>query len=235
MCPSSKPSLVLLSGLLCDDLVWECVKQQLHNIVDTQSFSFAGFTSISDMADEVLQKAPPQFSLAGHSMGGRVALEVIRKAPERVERLALLNTGVHPCSNAEIPGRQRLLELAFNEGMDTVVDNWLPPMMSPKGLENDALMAELRAMVLRHTADDFNGEIQALLNRPDAEAVLAKISVPTLLLSGSEDNWSPPAQHRDIQQKIANSELVIIDGVGHMSTVEAPEKIALAFRHWLSK
>ena len=38
----------------------------------------------------------PRFALAGHSMGGRVALEVARLAPQRVERLALLDTGYQP-------------------------------------------------------------------------------------------------------------------------------------------
>jgi pimeloyl-ACP methyl ester carboxylesterase len=41
------------------------------------------------------------FDLFGHSMGGRVALEVLRQAPERVRRLALVSTGVHPLGASE--------------------------------------------------------------------------------------------------------------------------------------
>ncbi len=39
------------------------------------------------------RRRPRAFALAGHSMGGRVALEIMRRAPQRVERVALLDTG----------------------------------------------------------------------------------------------------------------------------------------------
>lgn len=229
----NKSPLVLLSGLLCDSFMWEAVTEQLSDIADIYTFSFAGFNSLAEMADKVLSDSPEHFALVGHSMGGRVALEVFRKAPERVTRLALLNTGAHPRSEAEVPNRQRLLDMSVNQGMEAVADDWLPPMMSPQGLKNPQLINELRAMILRHTADDFNGEIQALLNRPNAEEVLPSINVPTLLLSGSADAWSPISQHREMQQQIPGSQLVGLEGVGHMSTVEAPDQVADALRGWL--
>lgn len=228
-----KPKLVLLAGLLCDSTVWKIVADRLAGEANVRMFSFTGFDSIESMASHVLEHSPKRFALAGHSMGGRVALEVFRQAPARVERLALLNTGVHPRTEAEVPGRERLLALAARQGMQAVVDSWLPPMMSPGGLQNAALMNELSAMVLRYSVEDFRGQIKALLNRPDATKVLPHINVPTLLLSGNEDNWSPVSQHKDIQTQIPNSSLVSLGGIGHMSTVEAPEEIAQVFRQWL--
>jgi len=231
---SPKTPLVLLSGLLCDRFMWQTIADQLGDIADITIFSFAGFNSISEMADHVLANSPGHFALAGHSMGGRVALEVIAKAASRVNQLALLNTGVHPRREAEVPGRQRLLDLSINKGMAAVADTWLAPMMSPTGLANSALMQQLKQMVLRHTAQDFDGQIQALLTRPNAEAVLPFIQVPTLLMSGTEDKWSPISQHKEIQKHISGSQLVTLEGAGHMSTVETPEAISRAFRQWLT-
>ena len=233
--PSNKSPLVLLCGLLCDRLMWHEVGKLLDDVAEVSIFSFAGFDSISQMAAHVLANSPEQFALAGHSMGGRVAFEIMRQAPHRVTRLALLNTGVHPRSDKEVPGRQKLLELSQGKGMSAVADSWLPPMLSDTARQNPRLVAQLRKMVLRHSKQDFYGQIQALLNRPDAEQVLGQIQVPTLLMSGTEDQWSPVAQHQAIQQHIAGSRLVILEGVGHMSTVEAPEQIALAMRDWLSQ
>lgn len=233
---SSKPTeLALLSGLLCDDFVWQEVAERLSEVAHCHIFSFAGCSSITEMAEKVLAGTPQQFALAGHSMGGRVALEVYRLAPHRVSHLALLNTGVHPRSDAEVPGRQRLLDLSLTEGMNAVCEQWLPPMMSDAGRANSALMQQLRDMVTQHTPEEFHGEIQALLNRPDAEAVLPSVNVPTLLLSGDEDAWSPVSQHQDIQQCIQGSHLIGLPQVGHMSTVEAPELIADAFKTWLQR
>ncbi len=228
-----KTHLVLLSGLLCDATMWRAIADQLAEQVDVSIFSFAGFNSIQAMASHVLEHSPDSFALAGHSMGGRVALEILHQAPARVERLALLNTGVHPRTDTEIPGRQKLLDLATSQGMEAVVDAWLPSMMSPKGLQNTALMDELRAMVLRHSVKDFQGEIKALLNRPDATKILPNIRVPTLLLSGDEDNWSPVSRHKEMQVQIPGSSLEALADVGHMSTVEAPDTIVHHFKQWL--
>lgn len=231
----TRPKLVCLAGLLCDQRMWQNVAVQLENDADVEIISFAGFDDLTDMARSVLSSIEGDFALAGHSMGGRVALEIYRLAPQRVTRLALLNTGVHPKSDKEIPGRMRLIEAAKTSGTSILVTQWLIPMMSPKGLNNANLMADLTKMVESYSVEDFEKQINALINRPDAEALLSQISVPTLLLSGSQDTWSPVAQHQAIQQHIIGSELVVIDEVGHMAPAEDPEKVAAALHSWLQK
>lgn len=231
---STNKQLVLLSGLLCDERVWQPVAQHLDTDLDVKIFSFAGFHRFSDMAKHVLANISGSFALAGHSMGGRVALEVFHQAPQRITHLSLLNTGVHPVSESERPGRQRLLDLASNQGMPAVADVWLPPMVGALARQNPELMANLRAMVLKHSVEDFTGMISALLNRPDPREDLQQLSVPTLLICSDEDQWSPTSQHQAIQSKIEGSKLHELHNIGHMSTVEAPREIAELFQqHWL--
>ncbi len=228
-----KSHLVLLCGLLCDRRIWDPVANHLDDITEASIFSFAGFDDLSAMAAHVLANTEGTFALAGHSMGGRVAIEVIKQAPDRVSKLALLNTGVHPKRDSEVPGRQKLLDMSVTEGMQAVCETWLLPMVGAKGKQNETLMADLRDMVVSHSAEQFKGEIQALLNRPEAESVLRDVTVDTLLLSSNEDNWSPISQHRDMQALLSNSSLVALEGVGHMSTIEAPQAVASALRDWL--
>ena len=229
------PPLLLLSGLLCDETVWDGVALRLADVAQTRAIAFAGLSSIEDMAQHVLQAAPPRFALAGHSMGGRVALEVLAQAPQRVAGLALLNTGVHPRGPGEPESRARLVALARNEGMSALAAEWLPPMMGNNTARTAALMPGLTAMVQRNTPQSHAGQIQALLDRPDAASVLATIEVPTLLLSGSEDRWSPVSQHAEMQTAIANARLVTITDAGHMAPVERPDAVAGALRDWLAE
>jgi pimeloyl-ACP methyl ester carboxylesterase len=231
----TRPKLVCLAGLLCDQRMWQNVAAQLANDVDVEIVSFAGFDDLTDMARFVLSSIEGDFALAGHSMGGRVALEIYRLAPKRVTRLALLNTGVHPKSDKEIPGRMRLIEAAKTSGISVLATQWLIPMMSPKGLNNKNLMADLTKMVESYSVEDFEKQIHALINRPNAEALLSQISVPTLLLSGSQDSWSPVDQHQAIQQQIIGSELVVIDNAGHMAPAEDSDNVAAALHTWLQK
>jgi pimeloyl-ACP methyl ester carboxylesterase len=224
----------LLCGLLCDETIWADIPSRLASIANARVMSFAGFTSIAGMAGQVLAAAPPRFALAGHSMGGRVALEVWRQAPERVTALALLNTGVHPPRDSEFESRGVLVRLARRQGMAALADEWLPPMMGASPDRVAQVMPALKAMVQRSTAESFAGQVNALLQRPDARPVLPSITVPTLLLSGTNDTWSSLSQHADMQRSVSRSTLVEIAGAGHMSPIERPDAVARALKSWLS-
>lgn len=226
--------LVLLCGLLCDRRVWDPVAQRLADVVQASIFDFRSCTDIGAMADAVLAAAPPRFALAGHSMGGRVALEVYRKAPDRVRRLALLNSGVHPLKDSEVAGRRRLLEVAALDGMAAVAENWLPPMVGTRGQADAVLMEDLREMVCGYSRAEYAGQIHALLHRPDAEAALSGVRVPCLFVCSEEDRWSPVDQHAAMHDALPGSRLVVIPDAGHMSTVEAPDAVAAALEDWLT-
>jgi pimeloyl-ACP methyl ester carboxylesterase len=226
--------LFLLCGLLCDETIWADIPSRLAPVANAHVMSFAGFSSIAGMAERVLAAAPPRFALAGHSMGGRVALEVWRQAPERVTALALLNTGVHPTRESEYDSRGLLVRLARRQGMAALADEWLPPMMGAPPDRVAQVMPALKAMVRSFTAESFAGQINALLQRPDARQVLPSITVPTLLLSGTNDTWSSLSQHADMQRSVPGSTLVEIAGAGHMSPIERPDAVARALKGWLA-
>ncbi len=229
----TKESIVFLSGLLCNETVWEDVSKELENTYDVSIISFQGCDSIEMMAKKVLDTAPQEFILIGHSMGGRVALEVFNQASNRITKIGLFNTGVHSKSETEVQGRQKLLDLAKNEGIKSVVKQWLPPMMSKASLENTLLMEKLEKMSTSYSVDDFFKQIHALINRPDAQSILPLIDIPTLLLSATEDKWSPISQHEQMQEYIKNSTLAIIENASHMAPVEQPIAVSKAIRNWL--
>src|SRR5678815_631744 len=87
--------LLFLPGLICDARIYA---PQLAAFPESRAVDGYGqVDTLEGMARVVLEQAPESFDLFGHSMGGRVALEVFRLAPNRVRRLALASTGVHPC------------------------------------------------------------------------------------------------------------------------------------------
>ncbi len=227
--------LLLLSGLLCDDTPWLDVAARLRATSAVRIISFADCSSIGEMAERVLLEAPKKFTLAGHSMGGRVALEVWRRSPERIAALGLLNTGAFPRRPEEPASRARLVKIAREQGMAALAAEWLPPMMarSAATLEQRSVMQRLMRMVEGQTPESFAAQIQALLNRPDAEPLLPTIRVPTLLLSGSEDAWSPLSQHMHMQRRISGSILVEVAHAGHMAPIERPDAVAKALREHL--
>jgi pimeloyl-ACP methyl ester carboxylesterase len=59
--------------------------------------------------------------------------------------------------------------------------------------------------------------------RPDSTSLLATIAVPTLVIVGAEDAFTPPADARAMHTAISNSRLVELPGAGHLSNLEAPD------------
>jgi pimeloyl-ACP methyl ester carboxylesterase len=233
-----KIPVVLLPGFLCDGAVWESQIAALTTVADCTVLDWGTRDSLAAMAELVLQSAPPAFALAGHSMGGRVAFEVYRRAPERVTRLALLNTNYPPkplgeAGETEARGRGELLELARAEGMRAMAKRWLEGMIPRFRQQDAALVERIIEMFERKTPDDFERQMRALLNRPDATGVLSQVRCPALILTGAGDAWSPPAAHERMHAAIAGSRLVIVPECGHMSTMERPEEVTAALREWL--
>ncbi|MEY4377220.1 MAG: hypothetical protein RJB26_1770 [Pseudomonadota bacterium] len=230
-----KPTLVLVPGLLCDALVW---KHQLAAFADTHELlvpELSNHTSLEAMASAVLAAAPSQFALAGHSLGGRIALEVVRQAPERVTHLALMDTGVGPPSPHERDSRLELVVLGETSGLAAVAERWLPPMLHPARRQEPAFIAPLEAMVAGRTAASFRRQQEALLARPDARPVLGRVHCPTLVLTGREDEWSPPSQHEAIAAAIPGAKLVIVPEAGHFAPLEQPEPVTQALRELLAR
>lgn len=227
-------ALFLLPGLLCDAAVWRAQSKRLCEIHDVRIPDFAGYASIPAMARAVIAEAPERFAVAGHSMGGRVALEIVHQAPERVECLALLNTGVHEVREGEAEKRQVLVDLAFAEGMEALAARWAPPMLAPRRADDVELMEEITAMVCRSTPEIFRRQIRALLDRPPARHILPTIACPTLVVGGRQDGWSPLAQLAEIASLIPGATFAAIEDCGHMSPLEQPSAVSDALAEWLS-
>ena len=227
------PTLCLLPGLLCDATVWEPQAAALAAKGEVHVADLWGLSSFPAMAEKVLAETSGPLAVVGHSMGARVAFEMWRLAPERVARLALLSTGFHPPGPNEEPKRMALVKVGFEQGMDAVAERWLPPMVHPDRVHDEALMAPLRDMVRRATPQIFEGQQRAGLSRPDAGPYLDKIACPTLVLVGREDGWSPLSQHEEIARRIKGAQLVVVDHSGHMVTVEQPEAVNRALVDWM--
>ena len=95
-------------------------------------------------------------------------------------------------------------------------------------------MNTLRSMVERMTPELHERQITALLNRPDAEANIATIQCPTLLVVGRQDAWSPLSQHEYMQNKIPGAQLVVIEDAGHFTPIERPEEVTTTLEAWFT-
>ena len=230
----TKPSLVLVPGLLCDAALWRGQTDDLADIAAPWVADMTRDDSVTRMAARALEAAPPRFALAGLSMGGYVAQEIMRQAPERVERLALLDTSARPDSPEQTARRRGLIDLAEKGEFRGVTPRLLPVFLHPGRLDDRKLTDAVMAMAERVGKDAFLRQQRAIISRPDSRPSLAAIVCPTLVLCGRQDQLTPLDLHEEIAAGVRGAQLVVIEECGHLSTMERPWEVSVALRQWLT-
>lgn len=231
-----KQSMILIPGLLCDAALWGPQVEGLSNLTDFWIPDLRAQGSIGEMAHAILEQAPSsQFALAGLSMGGYVAFEILRRAPERVTRLGLLDTRPGPDTPEESERRRELIRLAQTErGFTPVTNRMLPLLVHATRTQDAPLVKLIRDMAERTGIDGFVRQQTAIINRPDSRPGLKAIRVPTLVLCGRQDAITPLRLHEEMAKEIRGAMLVVVEECGHLSTLERPEQVNRALRHWLA-
>lgn len=229
----NKCNLLLLPGLLNDGRLWQ---QQIIGLADNVRSTVADLSNantIATLATSALAQAPAgQFALAGLSMGGYVALEIMRQAPERVLALALLDTSARPDTPETTAGRQKMMQMAEND-FPAVVDSLLHKLVHPLHLKDVNQVSVITAMAHSLGREVFLRQQQAIIGRKDSRPSLAQINCPTLILCGREDAITPVNVHEEMQAAIPNSNLVVIETCGHLSTLGQPQQVTAALKEWL--
>lgn len=229
------PAWILLHGLLCDADTWSDFIGPLSRTGPVLAANLSGIASLAQAAEDVLARVRGPVIVVGHSMGGRVALEMVRQAPERVRGLVLMNTGYKGLGEGELEKRHAIVQAAKAGGIAAILEPWLAGMITPDTAGDAGLMRRMRDMVLRSSVASFAGQIQALIERPDAGGLLPGIACPTLLMSGTQDRWSPLSRHEDMARLIPGAELSAIPDAGHMAPFEAPAACLRGILDWAAR
>ncbi|NBP71740.1 MAG: alpha/beta fold hydrolase [Alphaproteobacteria bacterium] len=232
---SGKPTLILVPGLLCSARLWAAQIDGLSDLADIAVADMTRDDTMAGMAQRVLDCTDGTFSLAGLSMGGYVAMEVMRRAPERVERLALLDTGARADTEEQTIRRRDLIGLADRGEFKAVSPKLLPLFVHPDRLADKAMVDAISKMADSVGKDAFLRQQQAIMHRPDSRPGLAAIACTTLVVCGREDVLTPPELSEEIAGLVPGADFVLIEGCGHLSTMERPDDVNAALRSWMSR
>jgi len=225
--------LVLLPGMMCDERLFA---SQINELSKRREVHFAKITdheTISELASDVLNNAPPVFALAGLSMGGIVAMEIVSQAPERVERLALLDT--NPL--AELPDvlkrRGPQIDAIINGQLKEIIRDEMKPNYLFDGVRKTEILKLCMDMALDIGPDAFIRQSIALRDRVDQKNTLGSYKRPALVLCGRHDVLCPLERHELMHTLLENSKLEIIEDAGHLPTLEQPKITTMALASWL--
>lgn len=226
---TDRDAVVLLPGSLCDERVFEPQRRDLERQYDVVVGDLTRADSIETMAHDVLAAAPPRFALFGLSLGAIVAAEIHQQATERITGLALLDTNLAPPDEAQLERRSEWADMAATGHFLDIARDLVPVST----VYPDRLGDLVIDMARRVGVDAFRRQNTALGPRPDRRPWLAQVDVPTLVGCGREDAVCPVSVHEDLAARAPRSELAVIAGAGHLSTLDRPKAVSSLLADWL--
>ncbi len=178
---------------------------------------------VDDLAAILDSRGVARAVLAGVSMGGYLALRFSEKYPERVRGLVLAATHAAADTDIQRIGRAGGATTIERDGLESYAAGFLKGALAPDAPEkNPQLVGALSAQITSQSSSGVIANLVALATRTSTEAHLANITVPTMLVAGEHDLIIPFAKMQAMAASIANSELRIVAGAGHLVNVEAP-------------
>jgi len=162
--------------------------------------------------------------IVGHSMGGMVAQELAARAPQHVSALVLAATSPAFGSpdgtwQAEFLS-SRFAPLDAGLGMAGLAAQLVPAMAGREARRER--LAEAQALMAGVPEATYRRALAALV-RFDRREALARIAVPTLVVTGEDDRTAAPEVARRMAARIAGAELAIVPATGHLLMLEQPE------------
>ena len=176
----------------------------------------------------------PKAVVGGVSMGGYAALAFARRHPDRLLGLVLANTRAAADSDEARKGRAEMAAVAREQGASAIAERMLPKVLGPATLKrNRKLVERVRQMIESLPGDVIADLLAALAGRSDSTPILSQIAAPTLVIASEDDTVTPASEALEWSRLIPGSQYVEIDGVGHLSNMEAPERFNQAVKHFL--
>jgi len=234
------PPLLLIMGLGMASDAWDTLPSRLadrfHVVVfdnrgmGWSSASAAGFR-IHDLADDAARVLDavgiPQASVFGISMGGMIAQELALRHPGRVRALVLGAT-----FGSQLRSHKPGLGVARDLLLVTLSSR--SPRRMARLLVSDAFVARnpdrfarWLGQLSRPQRPAARRQILAIA-RHEAEDRLARLRIPTLILSGDRDRLVPVENSRRLARIIPRARLVEFPGVGHAFPFERPDETVRA-------
>jgi len=225
----------MVPGMMCDERIFSPQIEALSQNLEVTIADISNFSSVRELASDVLKKAPKSFSLLGHSMGGIVAMEIYSLEPNRIEKLILMDTNPKAeLDEVKLKREPQIREVNKGKLLEVMRDEMKPNYLAESENKSSVLNVCMD-MALNLGPDVFINQSRALQSRLDQQNTIQSIKIPVLIMCGSEDKLCPVERHEMMHNMISDSDLKIINNAGHMPTLEQPRETTEVIKEWLMR
>ncbi|KKD05113.1 alpha/beta fold hydrolase [Streptomyces sp. WM6386] len=186
-----------------------------------------------DIAALLDQLKVPEFVLGGLSMGGQIVMDCYRRFPDRIRGLILADTFPAPETPEGVEVRHAMADRLLREGMRGYADEVLEKMVAPYA--DAEVKAHVHRMMTATSPRGAAAALRARAGRPDYRDLLTRVTVPALVVVGTDDEYTPVADAEAMHAALPSSQLLVIEGAAHMPNLERPTEFNEALGAFLAK
>jgi 3-oxoadipate enol-lactonase len=237
------PVLILSHSLGADSRMWEPQVKVLKEHFHILRYDHPGHgksdirpqkATIDDFGADILALmdhcALDRVYFCGLSLGGMVALWLGANAQERFSRLIICSAAAHIEDTSLLRGR--IEKIRREGGLESITESVLGVWFTPGFREREpGKMIRITKMFLSTKVEGYAATAESVCLL-DLRSVISRITIPTLVLYGSEDHATPPALNRFIQETIPGAQGICL-ATAHLANYEAVEKFSNAVRDFL--
>ncbi len=226
--------LVFLHGAADSGVVWEHQTQYFGPHHDVLALDLPGhgarlnetaLHTVADIAVEAVRAARAcgmtQPVLVGHSMGGATALQIALTEPDFPKALVLAGSGVR------LKMRDELVAEAGRVAETSPPGQLVKRIVKLEEAISPAAPSEIQEWLAQRfgqaTGQGVYGDFRAT-STFDLMDRVAEIRLPTLIIAGKDDRWTPPKFQHFMAERIPGSRLVMLQDTGHYPFVERADR-----------
>ena len=198
-----------------------------------QPYSIKGFSE--DLYEFMRKLEIPKAHLFGMSMGGAIAQQFALDHPEMIRSLTLVSTFSYIDDHAR-KAFNRLKACLAEGGYPAFFDEVAKLAFTPKYIAaNPGPIAELKEKRIRVNSPAAIGRATDACLALNLKNQILKIAIPTLVVSGRKDVFTPVHLAEQIHRSIRGSEWKILEGVGHNLYLESAPDLVQAVLVFLQR
>lgn len=242
------PWLIFLHGFMESLEIWNDLTSELEKEFSILSVDLPGHGrsgligevhSMSEMADAVIAVADDigieQFVVCGHSMGGYVALDLASRYSSRIKGLVLFHSHAAPDDDKAKENRGRMINVVMQDH-SSFIHQFIPDLFAEENRERLAEKIQImRNRAASTSAKSIVASLEGMRLRTGSLDFLIETEIPLYFVIGRSDSRMPYNKVIAQAMMARNVQVMLLDKVGHMGFLEAPEKIFPALRDFFRR
>lgn len=224
--------LTFLPGTMCDQRVWQPVRQRLEPQFSTDYVAIETESTRQGMLGLIHSAASTgdPLHLVAFSMGGYLALEYALDNPGRVASLVTVASSAFGLTEDEAAERVRALDLLAKHEYRSIPQARINQFVHPTHRADPAVADVIRAMDRDLGKAVLVAQLKETSTRTSLAPRLGELDIPVLLIGADSDPFVPWGSIERMGALIPGARILEARDAGHMIPLEQPDWLATQIR-----